>query len=116
MQARFAVEGLFGQPFDAARFHWEPFREGVEIAQLYGGPRDAAACALLRYAPGARVPRHAHRGYEHILVLAGSQSDEYGRYSVGTMLVNAPGTTHRVCSEEGCVVLAIWERPVEMLE
>lgn len=114
--SRFAIEGLFGRPFDPASFRWEPFRAGVEIAQLYGGSREAPSCALLRYAPGAKVPRHVHRGYEHILVLAGSQRDEHGSYGVGTMLVNGPGTTHRVSSEDGCVVLAIWERPVEMLE
>lgn len=116
LQGRLAIPGLFGVPFDAARFQWEPFREGVEIARLYGGEPGAATAALLRYAPGAKVPRHVHRGHEHILVLAGSQSDDNGSYGAGTLLASGPGTTHRVTSEEGCVVLAIWERPVDMLE
>jgi anti-sigma factor ChrR (cupin superfamily) len=112
----FTIPALFGQPFDASRFTWQPFREGVEMCPLYGGASDAPAAALLRYAPNASVPRHLHRGYEHILILSGSQRDERGHYEAGTLLVSEPGTSHRVSSEQGCVVLAIWERPVEMQE
>jgi hypothetical protein len=36
--------------------------------------------------------------------------------TAGSMLISEPGTAHAVSSEEGCVVLAIWERPVELLE
>lgn len=113
---RFLLTDLFTLPFDAARYQWEPFREGVQIARLYGAGPGASAAAFLRYAPGASVPRHAHVGYEHILVLEGAQVDDHGRYERGSMLVHPPGTSHRVASPEGCVVLAIWERPVEMLE
>ena len=52
---------------------FEPFREGVEIHRLADGP---AAAALLRYAPGASVPRHRHTGLETILVLTGSTTIE----------------------------------------
>lgn len=116
MRERFVITNLFGAAFDARQFAWEPFREGVEIARLYGGAIDAASAALLRYAPGARVPQHVHRGHEHILVLTGSQRDDHGVYGAGTLLVSAPGTSHRITSDEGCVVLAIWERPVEIVE
>ena len=112
----FSIRDLFAQPFDASRFAWEPFRPGVEMCPLYGGAPDAPAAALLRYAPHASVPRHVHRGYEHILILSGAQQDERGRYEAGTLLVSEPGTSHKVSSEQGCVVLAIWERPVEMQE
>jgi anti-sigma factor ChrR (cupin superfamily) len=71
---------------------------------------------LLRYAPNAAVPRHIHHGFEHILVLSGSQRDDHGTYTAGTMLVSTPGSSHAISSEEGCVVLAIWEKPVEILE
>ncbi|KYF51193.1 cupin domain-containing protein [Sorangium sp. So ce854] len=91
---------------------WRRFREGVEIHRLYGSGDAGASAALLRYAPGASVPQHVHRGHEHILVLAGSQSDERGHHRAGTLVVNAPGTRHSVSSAEGCIVLAIWEQPV----
>jgi len=116
MKGQLAIPALFAQPFDASRFEWQPFRPGVDISPLYGGGPGAPAAALLRYAPGASVPRHLHRGYEHILILSGSQRDDNGSYELGTLLVSEPGTAHRVTSEQGCVVLAIWERPVEMQE
>src|SRR3954447_11334969 len=87
---------------------WEPLRPGVDIRRLYQTPADGPAAALLRYQPGAGIPAHERLGHEHILVLDGAQSDEYGRYPAGTFVVNRPGTSHRVASEEGCVVLIIW--------
>jgi anti-sigma factor ChrR (cupin superfamily) len=72
------------------------------------GPRSA----FLRYAVGARLPAHAHVGYEHIIVLSGSQSDHSGLHGPGAMIINPPGTSHAVYSAIGCLVLAIWEKPV----
>jgi anti-sigma factor ChrR (cupin superfamily) len=92
-----------------------PFRQGVTMHRLYGGDEGPSA-AVLKYEPGASVPMHEHTGFEHLLVLHGSQSDDHGHYVAGTLAVNPPGTMHRVWSEEGCVVLLIWERPVRLLE
>jgi len=89
-------------------------RPGVEIATLYEDPAGASA-ALLRYAPGAEVPRHRHPGYEHIFVLEGEQSDDRGVYRAGTFAVNRPGTEHRVWSSTGCLALLIWQLPVVFL-
>ncbi len=94
---------------------WKPLRDGVDIATLYGGDENAPAAALLRYAPGARVPLHEHRGYEHILILRGSQSDEHGAYGPGALIISPPGTRHAVTSEQGCLVLAVWQMPVRFL-
>jgi anti-sigma factor ChrR (cupin superfamily) len=90
-----------------------PFREGLEITMLVEG---APAVALLRYASGARVPRHRHAGLETVLVLEGAQCDERGRYPAGTLVINPPGSEHSVWSEEGCVVLIQWAQPVLFLE
>jgi len=40
-----------------------------------GAPR----ARLLHFAPGARFPKHRHRGQEHVLVLEGSYADGSGR-------------------------------------
>ena len=98
---------------DYAAFAFEPFREGVEICHLR---RSDPAVALLRYAPGASVPRHRHTGLETILVLEGTQSDERGQYETGSLVLNPAGSEHSVWSDPGCVVLIQWERPVEMLD
>lgn len=91
---------------------WEPFRDGIKMLPLHGIGGAGVSAALLRYQPGASAPEHRHNGYEHIYVLQGSQRDERGIYPAGTLVVNPPGTTHWVASDEGCVVLIIWERPV----
>jgi anti-sigma factor ChrR (cupin superfamily) len=97
------------------RSDFRPMREGVEIAELYKDEHTGASAALLRYAPGARVPRHEHSGYEHILVLEGSQRDERGEYPAGTLIVNPPGTAHSVESPSGCLVLILWQRPIHFV-
>jgi anti-sigma factor ChrR (cupin superfamily) len=94
---------------------------GVHMFPLYGRNKDGSpespdkpSAAFLRYDSGASVPQHEHRGFEHIFVLAGSQSDEHANYPAGTFIINPPGTRHTVRSDEGCLVLAVWNRPVEM--
>lgn len=96
------------------RLAWEYFREGIDIYPIYKSERGCAA-ALLRYAPGAAVPAHQHLGYEHILVLTGEQSDERHHYPHGTLAISPPGTSHAIQSPRGCIVLAIWEKPVSFL-
>jgi anti-sigma factor ChrR (cupin superfamily) len=105
------LAGFLPGGWEGAAF--SPFREGVEIAQLHDGP---PGVALLRYAPGASVPAHLHRGLETILVLRGSQSDDRGTYGEGALVLNPEGTSHRVWSEDGCVVLIQWTLPVEFLQ
>ena len=92
---------------------FEPFREGVEICTLRPGE---PSVALLRYAPGASVPRHLHPGLETVVVLEGSQADERGEYGAGSLVVNAEGSVHSVRSEHGCVVLIQWTLPVRVLD
>jgi anti-sigma factor ChrR (cupin superfamily) len=91
---------------------FEPFRDGVEISPILRGE---PAVALLRYAPGAGVPRHYHHGLETIVVLEGIQSDENGDYPAGSVILNPAGSAHRVWSDAGCVVLIQWNRAVEFL-
>jgi len=105
---------LTGLNLDDPSLKWQHFHEGVDILPINGTP-EGCFCALLRYQPGAVVPPHEHSGHEHILILRGAQTDERGTYEAGTFLINMPDSTHRVVSDEGCVVLAIWESPVRFL-
>ncbi|MGE0386228.1 MAG: cupin domain-containing protein [Gammaproteobacteria bacterium] len=98
-----------------AQLAWQPFRERIDAFRLYGVEGGGPSAVLLRYAPGGRVPWHEHIGHEHILVLAGSQADESGRASAGSLIVNRPGTAHSVVSEDGCIVLLIYELPVRFV-
>jgi anti-sigma factor ChrR (cupin superfamily) len=97
---------------DLTGLAWQPFRPGIEVSWLYRNGDHGPAAAFLRYAPGAGVPHHLHAGYEHVLVLDGSQSDHNGLHRAGALVINPPGTSHAVLSAEGCTVLIIWERPI----
>jgi anti-sigma factor ChrR (cupin superfamily) len=109
------LKDLLNIPAWEDKLSWEPFRPGVDIYRLYGDSRKGAAAALLRYQPGASVPKHEHTGFEHIFVLSGSQSDRNGEHQTGTLVINSPGTNHSVISEEGCIVLVIWEKPILLI-
>ena len=95
---------------------WTYFRDGVDIHRFYGDGKKGPTAALIRFRRDSRVPMHLHRGWEHILVLSGSQTDENGTIGPGTLRIHPPGTCHSVISHAGCIVLAIYEKPVEFLE
>src|SRR6185295_16300638 len=86
------------------RLAWKPFQKGVDIFQLYAEGGNGPTAALLRFHPGGRVPLHEHTGYEHIFVLAGSQVDENSRAETGMLIINPPGSSHSILSENGCIV------------
>ena len=96
----------------ADELSWEPLRKNVEIHWLYRTDDEGPAAALIRFQPGGRVDMHAHRGYEHIFVLSGSQTDQNGHLEAGSLMIHPPGTSHSIVSEEGCIVLAIYEKRV----
>jgi anti-sigma factor ChrR (cupin superfamily) len=111
--ARLELKDLFRIGENADRIPWQPFRDGVDIYRLYGDGTDGPTAALIRFRGEGRVPMHEHLGYEHILVLSGSQRDQNGTATAGTLMINAPGTRHSIVSESGCIVLAIYEKPVK---
>ncbi len=108
------LEGLdLSRPNDwSPAIPWQPFQPGVEIHRLYGDGVAGPAAALLRFSPGGKIPLHFHTGYEHIMVLDGSQVDEHGQLLAGGLRIHPPGSSHSVTSEAGCIVLAIYEKPV----
>jgi len=108
----FILKDIFNLASRQDELSWEPFGEGVEVFWIYKDDAEGSAAALLRYQPGGRISLHEHVGYEHIIVLSGSQIDENGRLETGSLMVHHPGTSHSVASDEGCIVLAIYEKRV----
>ena len=86
---------------------------GVERVMLDRvGDERARATSIVRYAAGARFPRHQHPGGEEILVLSGTFSDEDGHYPAGWYLRNPPGSGHRPFSDDGAVIFVkLWQMP-----
>ena len=113
--AVFLVEYLTDIELHLDDFKWEYLKDGVDIHRIYEDGADGPSAALLRYSAGAVVPMHMHKGYEHILILSGSQTDGKQVYKKGALVINAPGSRHRIVSHSGCVVLAIWQAPVEFV-
>jgi anti-sigma factor ChrR (cupin superfamily) len=56
-----------------------------------------------------------HQGLETVFVLQASQSDERGTYEKGCCVLNPTGYEHSVASENGCVVLIQWAKPVKFV-
>lgn len=115
LKPKLVWHNLLGMDFDDPHMQWQDFRDGVEMILLSGDAAQGCSSALLRYHPGARIPEHMHVGMEFLLILRGSQSDERGHYNAGTFLINPTESSHKVLSEEGCVVLAVWEKPVRFI-
>lgn len=109
------IEGLFEPARLVAEHAWEPLAEGVFTAPLYSAAKHGCRAALLHYLPGSKVGKHLHVGFEHILILQGSQIDGTEVYSAGTLVIHKPGSQHDLFSPEGCLALGIWEHPVEFV-
>lgn len=93
-------------------------REGIDIAVLFDQSKDdppGADMAFLRYQPNAYVPGHVHMGYESVLVLQGEYIENGVKFPPGSLVVRAPGTSHSMASEKGCVILASRYLPVKQL-
>ncbi|MBI2159804.1 MAG: cupin domain-containing protein [Candidatus Rokubacteria bacterium] len=89
----------------AADRPWVERRPGVHWKVLWeDGDRKAV---LMRYDPGATIPRHRHLGDEQIFVLDGGVSDDTGTCTKGNYARRPPGCVHTVTSRHGALVLAI---------
>lgn len=75
---------------------WHAPMPGMQFAIFRGGPRYATDdCGILRVAPGATFPWHAHRSDEVSLFLAGAGRDHLGAiYVAGDELTLPAGTAH----------------------
>lgn len=84
---------------------WEQRRPGVYWKVLHEeGDRRTV---LVRYEPGAVIPRHRHLGDEQIFVIEGSVADDTGTCQAGDYARRPPGCVHTVRSAGGALVLAV---------
>jgi anti-sigma factor ChrR (cupin superfamily) len=95
---------------------WTELRPGVAISLIYAHEGEGPQAGFLHYQPGASVPRHEHMGLEHILILHGSQSDGEQLFTKGSFVIQRTQSQHAIVSEEGCIALGIWQKPVRFVE
>jgi anti-sigma factor ChrR (cupin superfamily) len=97
---------------NATTVPWVQRRPGVFWKVLWEDTNDHKAI-LMRYEPGATIPRHRHLGDEQIWVIEGSVADETGVCTAGNYARRPPGCVHSVKSETGALVLAVTSGPTE---
>ena len=107
-----APVSLFVNAGDVA---WTERRPGVSLKVLWEDPDGRHKAMLMRYAPGATIPRHRHLGDEQIFVLEGSVADDTGVCTAGNYARRPPGCLHSVVSETGALVFAVTSAPTEVL-
>lgn len=104
---------LAGYVGRAAVQHWQWLFPGIRQIELLPRLASGAGARLLRLAPGRAASLHSHGGLELTLVLAGSYSDELGRFEVGDLAETDPDTTHRPVADAatGCICVMASEMP-----
>ena len=99
--------------WDVVGMPWEERRPGVHWKVLYrDGDRQTV---LVRYDPGAVVPRHRHLGDEQIFVIEGEVEVDTGVCRTGHFARRPPGCVHTVRSPRGALVLAVMTGTTEPL-
>ena len=84
---------------------WREFAPGVAYKRLWG--KDTV---LLRCAPGAWVPAHEHRTFEHTVVVSGDLVIDDVVFGPGDYQGTPAGGTHpNWTTRTGCVVLVHYE-------
>jgi anti-sigma factor ChrR (cupin superfamily) len=84
---------------------WRDLAPGVRIKPLWGGRTVLIACE-----PGAVVPAHRHRTFEHSLILSGDVTGDDGEYSAGDYQAMPAGSRHGAWSTRtGCRVLVQYD-------
>ena len=97
---------------DVSTVAWEKTRfPGVEWKILMEDKERGLLTALMRWAPGARLPLHEHVEIEQTYVLSGSYSDHDGTCTAGNYVWRRSGSRHEAWTEEGCLVLAVFLKP-----
>lgn len=98
---------------EAASIPWETMYPGVDGKTLHHDGSQGLHVMLMRYQPGAQIPKHRHLAVEHIFVLEGSVEDEFGACTAGNYAMRPPGCVHAPGSRDGALALAISYGPTE---
>ena len=103
---------------DVAALPWEKTRfAGVEGKTLVVDRETGVVTALMRFAPGARLPDHEHMRIEQTYVLEGSLLCGEGECKAGEFVWRPPGSRHEAwAGPKGGLMLAIFQIPNKFYE
>ncbi|HVF50987.1 MAG TPA: cupin domain-containing protein [Pyrinomonadaceae bacterium] len=110
-----ANAGLFS--IRAGARPWEATEDdGVFYKQLFNDEAHGLVTSLVRMSPGARVPKHRHKGIEQCLVLEGDLRTGDEVMTSGDFICAMPGTVHQeLTTEQGNLLLIIAPESYEVL-
>ncbi|SMC46467.1 ChrR family anti-sigma-E factor [Rhizobium sp. RU36D] len=99
---------------DVDGLKWKPLGRGAYHIPIRVGDGETSV-RLLRIPAGKPVPEHSHGGRELTLVLAGSFSDETGRFARGDIEDADETLEHQPIADEGedCICLAVTDAPLK---
>jgi anti-sigma factor ChrR (cupin superfamily) len=103
---------------EVAALPWEQTRfRGVEMKTLLIDRETGVLTALMRFAPGARLPDHEHVLIEQTYVLEGSLVCGEGECKAGDYVWRPAGSRHEAwAGAQGGLMLAIFQIPNKFYE
>lgn len=111
------LDPLASRFVNIASLPWKATKiDGVEMKVLLEEPETGLMTALVRFAPGAKLPPHEHVEIEQSYVLEGSLVDPEGTTTAGNYVWRPAGSRHTAWTPNGALVLAIYQRPNVFLE
>jgi anti-sigma factor ChrR (cupin superfamily) len=114
MTARDRIPAELASRFvDANRMPWEKTRyEGVEQKTLFMDRETGMFTALMRMAPGAKLPDHEHVKVEQTYVIEGTLLCPEGECHPGQFVWRPAGSRHNAwAGPQGGLFLAIFQAP-----
>lgn len=99
---------------DLGALCWKRRLRGLSESEI--GIGDGGRVALMRIEPGGCAPRHAHRGHEFTLVLAGAFRDGATLFRLGDLQISGPEVEHQpeALDEGPCLCLVVTDAPVRL--
>lgn len=91
-------------------------RPGIFAREVWSDPAGERKALVVRYEPGATIPRHRHVGDEFVYVLSGTLGDESGVITAGNAGFRHDGCDHTVTTTTGATVFAVLRGGVEPVE
>jgi anti-sigma factor ChrR (cupin superfamily) len=111
-----AVGAPPSQNINPSEIAWVEAMPGVRQKPIWHDKETKRRVALVRFEPGAQLPRHKHVGDELIFVIEGSNADESGEVLTGNLNYRPNGCTHSVTTKNGATIFALVTGGVEMMK
>jgi quercetin dioxygenase-like cupin family protein len=89
---------------------------GVTFKKLLFERETGRSTVLVRFEPETRYGAHRHPEGEEYYVLEGSLEDGGRTWGAGSYVYHPPGSAHRPTSKEGCVLLIVLPKPIDVLD